>query len=145
MFSAVLLLRYAHILGAPGFGQPFGGAAGASLELRPETQLVRDERPDVTKRSRGVRGGDQEGNKGLANGLGGLGGAGDGVECAACVVDERVYAAVFAFYGFESGFDARVVFDVDLDRYDDCVLANVDSTQACFRGLKLRVTALSAG
>jgi hypothetical protein len=55
IFSAVLLLRYATILGRAGFGHPLGILPGASaLEFRPPAQLDREERPEVIKRRRGV-------------------------------------------------------------------------------------------
>jgi hypothetical protein len=44
------------MLGGPaGFGHPFAGAVPAeNLEFKPAAQVVRDERPEVMKRSRGV-------------------------------------------------------------------------------------------
>jgi hypothetical protein len=55
MFSAVLLLRYAIMLGGfEGLGHPFGGGPDAiSLEFKPPEQVVSDDKPDVTKMRRG--------------------------------------------------------------------------------------------
>lgn len=43
------------MLKAPSLGQPaFGGAGARALEVRPPEQVVREERPEVRKRRRGV-------------------------------------------------------------------------------------------
>ena len=43
------------MLGAAGLGHPFGGGPEAkALEFRPPEQVAREDRPEVTKRRRGV-------------------------------------------------------------------------------------------
>jgi hypothetical protein len=54
MFSAVLLLLYAIAVGSAGLGHPAGGGVFWAADWRPEEQVVREERPEVTNRRRGV-------------------------------------------------------------------------------------------
>lgn len=54
IFNAVLELRYAIAVHSGGLGQPAGTVAAWAAEILPEEQLVREERPEVTKSRRGV-------------------------------------------------------------------------------------------